>query len=97
MLFVLAAAALLAATEPTSPTPAPTPPDGVAKDLATPPALKPGEKKMKVVCRTEMVTGSRFSKRICLPLDEFRRRQDESREGFAEMQRNHNVIPTKGN
>ncbi len=97
MLLVIAAVALLAASEPTSSTPAATPAEGVNKDLATPPALKPGEKKMKVVCRTEMVTGSRFSKRICLPLDEFKRRQEESREGFAEMQRNHNVTPTKGN
>lgn len=96
MLIVLAAAALLAATEPTSSTPAPVA-DVVNKDLATPPALKPGEKKMKVVCRTETATGTRFGKRVCLSLDDFKRRQEESREGFAEMQRNHNVTPTKGN
>lgn len=97
MLFVLAAAALLAATEPTSSAPAPTPAEVINNDLNAPPPLKPGEKKMKVVCRNEMVTGTRFSKRICLSLDDFKRRQEESREGFAEMQRNHNVTPTKGN
>ncbi|MES2896112.1 hypothetical protein M9M90_15350 [Phenylobacterium sp. LH3H17] len=96
MLLVLAAAALLAATEPTSSTSAPAA-EVVNKDLATPPALKPGEKKMKVVCRTETATGTRFGKRVCLSLDDFKRRQEESREGFAEMQRNHNVTPTKGN
>lgn len=95
MLLVIAAAALLAATEPTSSTLAPA--EAVNKDLAAAAALKLGEKKMKVVCRTETATGTRFGKRVCLSLDDFKRRQEESREGFAEMQRSHNVTPTKGN
>ncbi|WP_332764154.1 hypothetical protein [Phenylobacterium sp.] len=97
MLLVIAAAALLAATEPTSSSAPPTPTEAANANLAAAPALKPGEKKMKVVCRTETATGTRFGKRVCLSLDDFKRRQEESREGFAEMQRNHNVTPTKGN
>lgn len=95
MLLAIAAAALLAATEPTSSTQAPA--EVVNRDLATAPAPERGEKKMKVVCRVETATGTRFGKRVCLSLDDFKRRQEQSREGFAEMQRNHNVTPSKGN
>lgn len=89
MFLALAAAAALAAAQPAA--------ESAGANASASGALKPGEKRMKVVCRTEVTTGTRFGKRVCLPLDEFKRRQEQSQEGFAEMQRNHNVTPTKGN
>ncbi|MFN3515127.1 MAG: hypothetical protein ACK41C_18945 [Phenylobacterium sp.] len=67
---------------------------------AAPPAdeaLKPGQRKAKMICNVETPTGSRVGKRVCLTEEDFKRRQEESREGFAEMQRNHNVNRSSGN
>jgi len=93
MFLAIAAAALIAGAEP----PADTTTGATA--VATAPTTEPqaGERKIRVVCRTETPTGTRFGKRVCLPVDEFKRRQEESREGFVEMQRSHNVNYTNGN
>lgn len=73
-------------------------PPPVAAQAAVPNAtiraeLKPGERREKVICRDEVRTGTRFAKRTCLTLEDFKRRQEESAKGFAEMQRNHNIPP----
>ncbi|WP_332764155.1 hypothetical protein [Phenylobacterium sp.] len=90
MLIVLAFAAFLA-TEPQSASAAP------AAAAAVPADLKPGERRVKMVCRSETPTGTRFAKRTCLSLEDFKRRQDESRDGFAEMQRSQNLVYKKDN
>lgn len=59
--------------------------------------LKPGERKVRVVCRTEAKTGTRFSKRTCMSVDDLKRQQEESRDGFAEMQRSLNTTYSRGN
>lgn len=96
-LVVLSALAMLqAAAEPASAPASPT--QAVAEGLApASPELKPGERKIKMVCRTETPTGSRMGKRVCLSMDDFKRRQEESREGFAEMQRSVNTTYSRGN
>ena len=60
---------------------------------APPPGDQPtsGMRREKVVCRVETLPGSRFTKRTCLTLTDFRRREEESRNGVTEMQRNLNV------
>jgi hypothetical protein len=66
---------------------------------ATPPAgaLKPGEKKVRVICRDEAVTGTRMSKRRCISEADFARREEESRASFSAMQGNYTLPATKGN
>lgn len=39
--------------------------------------------------------GSRFAKRTCITLADFKRREEESRSGIAQMQRNLNVPPAE--
>ncbi|MDP3747264.1 MAG: hypothetical protein Q8Q88_09475 [Phenylobacterium sp.] len=90
MLIALTLAAILA----TEPQPASAAP---AAAVAASVALKPGERKVKVVCRSETATGTRFAKRTCLSLEDFKRRQEESRDGFAEMQRNQMMSYKKDN
>jgi hypothetical protein len=60
---------------------------------AQPPAapLAGHARKEKVVCRMETRPGSRFAKRTCITLADFKRREEESRNGVTEMQRNLNV------
>ncbi len=74
------------ATEATAPAAAPAPG-----------ALKADERKVRVVCRTEVTTGTRFGKRTCISLEDFKRREKESQEGFAEMQRSLNTTYSRGN
>lgn len=65
-----------------------------APPLTTPPVvqeLKPGERRIKVICRDEAPTGTRFAKRKCTALDEFERRQELTSAALKEMQRNHNI------
>lgn len=78
-----------------SPAPSATAP--ASASAAAPGALKEGERKMRVVCRTEVTTGTRFGKRTCISLEDFKRREKESQDGFAEMQRSLSTTYTKGN
>lgn len=95
-LVVLSAlAALQAAADPAAPV---SPTQAVTNGMA--PAtqeLKPGERKIKMVCRTETPTGSRMGKRVCLSMDDFKRRTEQSQDGLAEMQRNVNTTYSQGN
>lgn len=87
-------ALLLSAAVVTEPPGSPPNTDQVAvPNSAIPAELRPGERREKVICRDEVRTGTRFAKRTCLTLEDFKRRQEESRSGFAEMQRNHNIPP----
>lgn len=95
MFVALLTTILLAASDPASqaaPAPAPT-----ATPAATTPELKPGERRVKMVCRVETTTGSRFTKRTCMPLEEYERRTKESQEAMVEMQRSLNTTFSRGN
>ncbi len=97
-LVVLSALAALQAVSPDPAAPGSSPIQAVATGMA--PAaqdLKPGERKVKMVCRTETPTGSRFGKRVCMTVQDFQRRQEESRKGLAEMQQNVNTTYGRGN
>lgn len=88
MLVALVLSMALMAPAPDAP-PKPEPPGGGAEASA----LKPGEKRIKMVCRMETPTGTRFAKRKCMELSEFQRMQEETRSGFSEMQRNTSYTP----
>lgn len=70
-----------------NPSPNPTPETG----------LKPGETKVRMICRTETTTGTRFSKRVCMTVEDAKRREEESSQGFSEMQRTVNTTYSRGN
>jgi hypothetical protein len=89
---LLMSAALVQEAPAQTSTPAPAPAAANA-----PGELKPGERKVRVVCRTETTTGTRFGKRTCISVDDFKRREEESRAGFAEMQRTLNTTYSRGN
>lgn len=85
------AAALFAAPEPpSSPETQPAAATGQKGDL------KAGERREKVICRTEVATGTRFGKRVCMTKADFERRTEESRGGLMEMQRNVNTNYSTG-
>lgn len=92
MLLPLLTAVLLAAGEPSAQA-ASAPAPAAAQQQE----LKPGERRVKMVCRTETPTGTRFGKRVCMPLEDYERRSKESQEAMAEMQRSVNTTFTKGN
>lgn len=84
MLVALLMSVSLAAGPTAAPAPAsPVPP--AAQEL------KPGERRVKVVCRDEVPTGSRFAKRKCMAVDDMERRQELTSWALKEMQRNHNI------
>lgn len=84
MLVALLMSASLS-SEPLAATPAPTAAPAVSQ------ALKPGERRVKVICRDEIPTGSRFAKRKCITVDDMERRQELTSWALREMQRNHNI------
>lgn len=92
MFLALLTAALFAGAEPTAQA-APQ----AAPAVASATDLKPGERRVKMVCRVETPTGTRFGKRVCMPRDEFERRTKESQEAMVEMQRSLNTTFQKGN
>ena len=82
------AALLMAASmysEPPSPAIPAAPPPSVADEL------KPGERRIKIICRDEAPTGTRFAKRKCMAFDDFQRQQELTSAALKEMQRNHNI------
>jgi hypothetical protein len=81
ILALLAATALGAAEPPSSAHVAASSPPSVDS------SLKPGERRIKVVCREEVRTGTRFSRRICTPLEIYRERQRMVEETLKDMQR----------
>lgn len=82
MILTLLAAAALTAAEP------------AAISLASPSAtlpfsapLQPGERRIKVVCRVEVRTGTRFARRVCTPIDVVRERERAVQDTINDMQR----------
>lgn len=82
-----------AGAEPAAPT---SPIQAAAVGVAPPaPELKPGERKVKMICRTETTTGTRFSKRVCMSQEDMKQREEEARAGLAELQRFTPAPPPK--
>lgn len=99
MFLALLTASLLASAEPAAQA-APEPAAAPAPAAAAPPPVqdqKPEARRVKMVCRAETTTGTRFTKRICMPQDEFERRARVSQETMVEMQRTLNTTFSKGN
>lgn len=94
VLFVMA----MLAAEPEMPaTPGATAVAPTAGQINPETGLKPGETKVRVICRTETTTGTRFSKRVCMTVEDAKRREEESSQGFSEMQRTVNTTYSRGN
>lgn len=75
-----------------------------AKDTTAPMAqsvatqeLKPGERKVKVICKTRAATGTRFTKRNCMELEAYKKQQEEDRRAFEQVQNRPLVNISRGN
>lgn len=65
---------------------------------AQPPAqaeapLQPGQERVKVKCRNEVATGTRFSKRKCRRLDDMARMEEDAREAISNINRLPSLPP----
>jgi hypothetical protein len=89
MFALLAVAAVLATAEPQSADPPTASPGPPAQS-----ELQPGERRVKIKCRSEAINGSRVAKRRCMTLDEWKRLEDESAKALQEMQGRSPVVPT---
>ena len=82
--------ALAAATDPAAAvaTPPQPPAQTAAAQTATVPAAKPAEDVSdKFVCRTEMVTGSRFPAKVCRRKSEMAQKQQDDQDRIRQQQR----------
>ena len=87
MILALLLAAALSAAEPNEVAPAAAPaPPAVAERIPVAAPLKKGEKRIKMICREETTTGTRFTKRVCYDKAELEARQEREREQFIESQ-----------
>lgn len=59
--------------------------------------LKPGQRKIKVVCRTVASSGTRFVKRQCVEASADARQQEIDRRAFEEVQNRPVVNISRGN
>ena len=96
MLLVLATVLTLAGTEPSAPAAAAAP-AAVATAPPVAPALKPGERRVTLVCKTQMRTGTRFAKKRCMERADYRRQQEEDRRNFEEIQNRPIISTDRGN
>ncbi|MDO8379943.1 hypothetical protein [Phenylobacterium sp.] len=85
MILALLMAAALSAADGQSPAPVPAPPTAVERlPVAAP--LKPGEKRIKMICVTDAKPGSRFTQKTCYPLDEWKARMENARQVVSDYQ-----------
>lgn len=85
MILVLLMAAALSAADDKAPAADPAPP-AVAVRIPVAAPLKKGEKRIKMICREETTTGTRFTKRVCYDKVELEAREERQREQFIESQ-----------
>ena len=85
MILVLLMAAALSAADDKAPVADPAPP-AVAERIPVAAPLKKGEKRIKMICREESTTGTRFTKRVCYDKVELEAREERQREQFIESQ-----------
>jgi head-tail adaptor len=55
--------------------------------------LKPGQERVKVRCRDEVTTGTRFAKRKCRRMDDLARAEEDARETMLEIIRRPQLPP----
>ncbi|CAN5486447.1 hypothetical protein BH10PSE5_BH10PSE5_13970 [soil metagenome] len=75
-------ALLMAAALSGDPPPAATPP---AETVPVSAPLEKGQQRIKMICRDDAPTGTRLSKRTCMSLEDWKRRQAEDQEAMREM------------
>lgn len=85
MILVLLMAAALGAADDKDAASAPAVP-AAAERVPVAAPLKKGEKRIKMICREETTTGTRFTKRVCYDKAELEARQEREREQFIESQ-----------
>jgi hypothetical protein len=91
LVFVAALAAGSAEAVPpaqTAASPAAAPAEGTLETQ-----LKPGQERVKVRCREETATGSRFSKRRCWRLDDLARAEEDAKAAAREITRHPSLPP----
>lgn len=98
MFALLALAAVLAASGAAPETPSPPPQAAAtpAAPAAAPVAVPDKAKEEKLVCKYEMETGSRFSKKICMTPAQAKARRDEARKAVSDIQANSAIAPGVG-
>ena len=77
----------------------PPPPQAAATPAAPAPApvAAPDKaKEEKLVCKYEMETGSRFSKKVCMTQAQAKARRDEARKAVSDIQANSAIAPGVG-
>jgi hypothetical protein len=90
-MLILVAALTLATGAPAAEA-APTPAPAAASE-----ALKPGERRVKVVCKEITKSNSRFSKKQCYELEAYKRQQEIDRQAFEETQNRPVISTARGN
>lgn len=96
MLMLFAAALALATAEPA---PGPEAGAGQAQAPAASPSaeLKPGERKVRAICKEYAPTGTRFGKKRCIEVSAYERQQEIDRQAFHETQNRPMVDVSRGN
>ena len=85
MLLTIALVVLLAASG--EPTPAP------AAGSAEQAELKPGERRVKMICRNEQKAGSRLVKRRCMSVEEWKQQEEDGQRAMKDMQDRREINP----
>ena len=94
---VLAALALIGvASAPAWAEPAPDAAPAPAEAQAASPPLEPGQERVKVRCRNEVITGTRFAKRTCRRLDDLARAEAAAIEALNRASRMTVPVDTSG-
>lgn len=88
-MYLLLLAAIFLAAEPAAVPSEQAPSPAAEGDTA----LKPGERRVKIKCRTEPVNGSRILKRRCMTLEEWERLEEESAKALEDL-RGASPLPT---
>jgi hypothetical protein len=83
MFLLLIVAATLQASPAPAPAKPPAAPDGAVK-VAAAPVADPAK---DFICKTEEVTGTRFTKKVCRRKDEFEEKAREEQQRLRQMQR----------
>lgn len=84
MFLMMLMAAVLAGGDDQAPAPPPAPAAAAPLPVSAP--LKPGEKRIKMICVTDAKPGSRFTTKSCYPLDEWNARVENARQVVSDYQ-----------
>jgi hypothetical protein len=74
-----------------------TPAPVVAEQPPADTGLKPGERRVKLVCKTQAPTGTRFAKQRCIEISAKERQQEEDRAAFEAVQGRPNISTARSN